>query len=71
MKNHHPHYKNYQQGALTADLAFVVQLQRDLDSDHAAFKGRVEHIVSGQCKRFSSKEDLCGAIDDIIRLIRR
>lgn len=38
--------------------AFVVQFHNDADIESDRFSGRVEHVMSGQAKRFQSLEDL-------------
>jgi hypothetical protein len=46
------------QPSLPTNRAFVVQLHADAQPEQGDFKGRVEHIVSGQAVHFNSSEEL-------------
>ena len=46
------------QTALPANRAFVVQFRADSNLPQGEIAGRVEHVMSGQAKRFASMEEL-------------
>jgi hypothetical protein len=50
------------QPALPARRAFVVQLHAEAQVEHGHFKGRVEHLVSGEATHFDSLEELVAFI---------
>mgnify|MGYP003393967777 CR=1 FL=1 len=54
------------QPSLPANRAFVVQLHRDARVENGEFKGKVEHIVSYQAKRFESLEELAAFIVRVV-----
>ena len=49
--------------------AFVVQFYNDADIEHQSFSGRVEHVMSGQAKRFHSVEDLLAFFTWMLRVV--
>jgi hypothetical protein len=49
--------------------AFVVQFYNDADIEQQSFSGRVEHVMSGQAKRFHSVEDLLAFFTWMLRVV--
>jgi hypothetical protein len=45
---------------LSPERAFVVQLERRHASDRRALRGRVEHLSTGESRRFASLAELVG-----------
>jgi hypothetical protein len=48
---------------LSPDRAFVVQLERPPGSPRRTFRGRVEHLASGDARHFSSLAALLAFMD--------
>ena len=53
---------------LSPDRAFVVQFQEETDVEQRLLLGRVEHIMSGQSRRFQSQEELLEFIGQILKI---
>jgi hypothetical protein len=49
--------------------AFVVQFHNDADIESQSFSGRVEHVMSGQAKRFHSLDDLLAFFTWMLRVV--
>ena len=54
------------QPSLPRKRAFVVQVHADAQVEQADFKGRVEHLVSGEATHFDSLEELAAFIIQIL-----
>lgn len=54
------------QPSLPAKRAFVVQVHADARIEQHDFKGRVEHLVSGEATHFDSLEELTAFIVQIL-----
>lgn len=52
--------------ALPARRAFVVQVHADAQVEQGKWKGRVEHLVSGEAEHFNTLEDLLAFIVQIL-----
>lgn len=52
---------------LAPEGAFVVQFRTDLTVAVAPLAGRVEHIVSGQARRFASGAELLAFMEEVLR----
>jgi hypothetical protein len=50
------------QPSLPAKRAFVVQVHADAQVEQGQWKGRVEHLVSGEADHFDSLEELTAFI---------
>jgi len=56
-------------GRFPSDQAFVVQIARD-GEPHAGFRGRVEHVASGDVAYFESLGDLGAFVSRVLRIGR-
>jgi hypothetical protein len=54
------------QPTLPAKRAFVVQIHTDAHIEHGQWKGRVEHLVSGESEHFESLEELTAFLVQIV-----
>jgi hypothetical protein len=54
------------QPALPTNRAFVVQFRVGPTGEPSAWKGRVEHVVSGQATRFRSVEELLAFMSRVL-----
>jgi hypothetical protein len=54
------------QPALPTNRAFVVQFRVGTTGEPSVWKGRVEHVVSGQATRFRSVEELLAFISRVL-----
>jgi len=54
------------QPSLPAKRAFVVQMHAEARVEQHDFKGRVEHLVSGEATHFDSLEELIAFIVQIL-----
>ena len=54
------------QPSLPAKRAFVVQVHADSQVELGQWKGRVEHLVSGEADHFNSLEELTAFITKIL-----
>ncbi len=54
------------QPSLPTKRAFVVQLHAEAQIEQGQFKGRVEHLVSGQAAHFESLEELVAFIVRVV-----
>ena len=54
------------QPSLPQKRAFVVQVHADAQVEQADFKGRVEHLLSGEATHFGSLEELAAFIIQIL-----
>jgi len=54
------------QPSLPAKCAFVVQMHAEARVEQHDFKGRVEHLVSGEATHFNSLEELTAFIVQIL-----
>jgi|HubBroStandDraft_1064217.scaffolds.fasta_scaffold1056685_2 hypothetical protein len=52
---------------LPAARAFVVQFRAPEDGKPESLKGKVEHISSGQAQNFSSMEELCVFMEQVLK----
>jgi len=52
--------------SLPTNRAFAVQLHAEAHVEHGEFRGRVEHLVSMQAKRFHSLEELAAFIVQVV-----
>ena len=52
--------------SLPSDRAFVVQLRGDAAVEQGDFRGRVEHLVSGQTTHFESVEEVMAFIARVV-----
>ena len=55
---------------LSPDRAFVVQFGKDTDVAQGPFRGRVEHVVSGQAAHFQRLEELLAFIARVLADLR-
>ena len=51
---------------LPRSQAFVVQLSTDTDVGQLRYAGRIEHVMSGQTRRFGSWEELLSFISQVL-----
>jgi hypothetical protein len=51
---------------LRTDHAFVVQLQESHDRDGTCRAGRVEHLSSGEAKRFATPTEFWDFVDEVL-----
>ena len=49
-------------GTVTPEGTFVVQLRSDSEPNRRRFRGRVEHVISGQSEQFTSLSGLIAFI---------
>jgi len=54
------------QPTLPAKRAFVVQIHADAHVEQGQWKGRVEHLVSGESEHFESLEELIAFLVQIL-----
>lgn len=54
------------QPSLPAKRAFVVQIHADAHVGQRQWKGRVEHLVSGEAEHFESLEELVAFMTQIL-----
>lgn len=54
------------QPSLPAKRAFVVQIHADAHVEQGQWKGRVEHLVSGEAEHFESLEELVAFFTQIL-----
>jgi hypothetical protein len=52
---------------LPAARAFVVQFRAPEDGKPESLQGRVEHISSGRAQNFSSIEELCAFMEQVLK----
>ena len=52
--------------SLPTNRTFAVQLHGEAHMEHGEFRGRVEHVVSMQAKRFHSLEELAAFIVQVV-----
>ena len=52
--------------SLPTNRAFAVQLYAEAHVEHGEFRGRVEHVVSMQTRRFHSLEELAAFIMQVV-----
>jgi hypothetical protein len=52
--------------SLPSDRAFVVQFHAVAGDGSVVFEGRVEHLDSGDVGYFSSSEELCVILDQLL-----
>lgn len=57
---------NKNQPSLPQNRAFVMQLHADAQVKQGEFKGRVEHVVSGEATHFDTLEELTAFIVQIL-----
>ncbi|MFH0343348.1 MAG: hypothetical protein ACHBNF_14765 [Chromatiales bacterium] len=53
--------------ALPVERAFVLQFRPEADIEQGPFRGRVEHVQSGQAARFGSLEELLEFLGRVLR----
>ncbi len=51
---------------LPSDRAFIVQFHAAAGDGSVVFEGRVEHLNSGDVGHFSSSEELCVILDQLL-----
>jgi hypothetical protein len=56
--------------SLPSNQAFVVQFRLPSDGQPMVWKGRVEHMVSGQAQRFESQEQLWAFITRVLTALQ-
>jgi hypothetical protein len=59
------------QPSLPAKRAFVVQMHMEAQVEQGQWKGRVEHLASGEADHFDSLEELAAFIVQILTEQRR
>jgi hypothetical protein len=57
-------------GPLSVHYAFLVYLRAESHVTHRRVAGRVEHVVSGQARHFSSLEDLLAFMTQVLANVR-
>jgi hypothetical protein len=56
---------------LPSDHAFVLQLQESHGRPETCRAGRVEHLASGEARRFTSAAELWDFVDDVLAELTR
>jgi hypothetical protein len=51
---------------LPANRAFVIQFYSSCSTENSIFKGRLEHLTSGEAKKFSSKKELYNILEQVL-----
>jgi hypothetical protein len=59
------------QPALPTNRAFVVQFRVSPTGEPSGWKGRVEHVVSGQATRFRSVEELLAFMSRVLTDVQK
>ena len=52
--------------SLPADRAFVIQLRVDSEESESGYRGRVEHLASGQATDFAREEELWAFVANVL-----
>jgi hypothetical protein len=52
--------------ALPVWKAFVVQFSRETSTQKGTFLGRVEHMSSGRCAHFASRQELVAVLAELL-----
>ena len=55
------------QPSLPSQRAFVVQLHAEAQVKHGQWKGRVEHLNSGEAEHFASPEELLAFMAHVLK----
>ena len=56
--------------SLPTNRAFVIQLRASSGASEVRHRGRVEHLVSGQARRFTDEDELWAFVDSVLEAER-